>query len=66
MLTLHPSYIGSKGRTPDYVTLPYKEFLKIQEALEDAEDLAILSKARKASKGQKRYTLAETKKRLSL
>ncbi len=50
-ITLTPEFITEKGK-PRFVVLPYKEFLAVQEALEDYRDLRDLraAKAREAKK----------------
>lgn len=67
MLDLHPEFLKKNGRT-EFVVLPYEEFLRLQELLEDAEDLLDLRRAREENAGQpgmpldeamKRYVLAE-------
>jgi hypothetical protein len=45
---LHPQVIEKEGRK-EFVVLPYEEFLQIQEALCDFEDLRELRKERKES-----------------
>jgi len=50
MLTLHPNILERDGKK-EFAVLPYEEFQKIQEELEDFEDLRLLreSKAEEAS-----------------
>jgi hypothetical protein len=45
MLTLHPNILEKDGKK-EFAILPYTEFLKIQEELEDFEDLRILREAK--------------------
>jgi PHD/YefM family antitoxin component YafN of YafNO toxin-antitoxin module len=45
-MLLHPQVIEREGRK-EFVVLPYEEFLQIQEALDDFEDLRELRKERK-------------------
>lgn len=40
-MSIHPQIIEKEGRK-EFVVLPYEEFLLIQEALEDLEDIRIL------------------------
>ncbi len=47
-MQLHPQVIEKEGRK-EFVVLPYEEFLQIQEALEDFEDLRELKKEREES-----------------
>jgi PHD/YefM family antitoxin component YafN of YafNO toxin-antitoxin module len=38
MIELHPEFITKNGQK-EFAILPYEEFLKLQEILEDLEDL---------------------------
>ena len=40
-MSIHPQIIEKEGKK-EFVVLPYEEFLALQEALEDYEDLKIL------------------------
>jgi len=44
-MSIHPQIIEKEGRK-EFVVLPYEEFLQIQEALEDLEDIRILREER--------------------
>ncbi len=48
MTILHPQYIKNSGKN-DYVVLPFDEFEKIKEILEDYEDLIDLREAKNSS-----------------
>lgn len=61
-MELHPELVKKKGKV-EFVVLPYKEFLAIQERLEDAEDLLELRRAKKKDAGKPSVTLADVKKR---
>ncbi len=50
-MTIHPQIIGKEGKK-EFVVLPYDEFIKIQDALEDYEDLKLLREEKEKSKGQ--------------
>ena len=50
-MALHPQVIEKKGKK-EFVVLPYEEFLSIQEALEDFEDLKELRKEKEKSKSE--------------
>ncbi len=39
-MTIHPQIIGKEGKK-EFVVLPYDEFIKIQDALEDYDDLTM-------------------------
>ena len=47
-MLLHPQVIEKEGRK-EFVVLPYEEFLQIQEALDDFDDLRELRKERDES-----------------
>jgi hypothetical protein len=47
-MLLHPQVIEKEGQK-EFVVLPYEEFLQIQEALDDFEDLRELRKERNES-----------------
>lgn len=64
-MELHPQYIEHNGKQ-EYVVLPITEFQKIQEMLEDAEDLLILRAAKAESKPSERIPLAEVMKEFRL
>jgi hypothetical protein len=46
MIELHPEIIEKDGKK-QFVVLPYEEFVAIEQALADAEDLAALRTAKK-------------------
>ena len=64
-MSIHPQIIEKNGKK-EFVVLPYKEFLRIQEALEDFEDLKELRKEKKLTKGQPTTPLDEIAKKLGL
>ena len=45
MIKLHPEILKKKGKK-EFVVIPYEEFVRLQEALEDAEDLKDLRTAK--------------------
>jgi len=47
-MSIHPQIIEKEGRK-EFVVLTYEEFLQIQDALEDLEDIQILREARTSS-----------------
>lgn len=47
-MSIHPQIIEKDGRK-EFVVLPYEEFLQIQEALNDLEDIRILREERDAA-----------------
>ncbi len=50
-MTIHPQIIKKEGKN-EFVVLPYDEFIKIQDALEDYEDLKLLREEKEKSKDQ--------------
>ena len=62
-MTLHPQIIEKEGKK-EYVVLPYDEFLSIQEALGDFEDLKALREAKDSSEKEAGIPLSEVKKQL--
>jgi len=63
MVTLHAQIIKKNGKK-DYVVLPYEEFLKVQEELEDYNDLRSLREAKETEKGAPTIGMAELKKKV--
>ena len=63
MVTLHVQIIKKNGKK-DYVVLPYEEFLKVQEELEDYDDLRSLREAKEAEKDSPTIGMAELKKKI--
>ena len=63
MVTLHAQIIKKNGKK-DYVVLPYEEFLKVQEELEDYDDLRSLREAKEAEKDSPTIGMAERKKKI--
>ena len=63
MVTLHAQIIKKNGKK-DYVVLPYEEFLKVQEELEDYDDLRSLREAKEAEKDSPTIGMAELKKKI--
>jgi PHD/YefM family antitoxin component YafN of YafNO toxin-antitoxin module len=63
MVTLHAQIIKKNGKK-DYVVLPYEEFLKVQEELEDYDDLRSLREAKETEKDAPTIGMAELKKKI--
>ena len=63
MVTLHAQIIKKNGKK-DYVVLPYEEFLRVQEELEDYDDLRSLRKAKETEKDAPTITMADLKKKV--
>ena len=64
-MDLNPQIIEKDGKK-EFVVLPYDEFIKIQEELDDYEDLRILRKAKQKEGAAPTVTLKEAKKKLNL
>ncbi len=47
-MSIHPQIIEKEGKK-EFVVLPYDEFLQIQDALDDLEDIRILREERTSS-----------------
>jgi hypothetical protein len=63
MVTLHAQIIKKNGKK-DYVVLPYEEFVKVQEQLEDYDDLRSLREAKEREKSAPTITMPELKKKI--
>jgi hypothetical protein len=63
MIELHPQIIEKDGKK-EFAVLPYDEFVRVQEELEDYEDLRQLREAKEQDKEAPPITLAELKKEL--
>ncbi len=63
MVTLHAQIIKKNGKE-DYVILPYEEFLKVQEELEDYDDLRSLREAKEREKDAPAIGIAELRKKI--
>jgi hypothetical protein len=61
-LELHPSFIEREGKR-EYAVLPYEEFERLQEFIEDAQDLFAIRQAKAEDDGEY-LTLAEVEARL--
>jgi hypothetical protein len=62
-MLLHPQLIEKEGKK-EFVVLPYEEFLQIQEALEDFEDLRELRKEQEETMDSPSRSLREIGKEL--
>jgi len=65
MITIRPKILEKNGKK-EFVVLTYEEFLKIQEELEDYEDLKELRKAKQEEADAPTIDLEEAKKQLGL
>ena len=65
MMELHPEFITKNGQK-EFAVLPYEEFLKIKDLLEDLEDLKNLREAKKEEKDSPSVSLNEVKNMLKI
>jgi PHD/YefM family antitoxin component YafN of YafNO toxin-antitoxin module len=65
MIQLNPEFLKKNGK-PEFVVLPYEEFLRIQDLLADLEDLQDLRSAKAEEQNAPTLSLAETKALLKL
>ena len=63
MVSLRAQIIKKNGKK-EYAVLPYEEFLRVQEELEDYEDLRCLREAKGIERGAPTMGLAELKKKI--
>lgn len=62
-MNLKPQIIMKNGKE-EYVVLSYKEYLKIQDALEDYEDLIDLRKAKSQTVNEQTVSFNEVKEQI--
>ena len=60
MIELHPEILRKNGQS-EFVVLPYDEFVKLQELLEDYEDLLDLRAAKRDDNDDLSVPLADVK-----
>jgi hypothetical protein len=65
MIQLNPEFLKKNGK-PEFVVLPYEEFLLLQELLDDLADLQDLRQAKLEEKEEPTVSLAAAKKILNL
>ena len=65
MLSLHPNILERDGKKA-FAVLPYEEFVKIEEALGDLDDLRELRAAKVKEGDAPTYTLSAVRKDLSI
>lgn len=63
-MNLHPQVIEKDGRK-EFVVLPYEEFVKLQKALENYQDLLDLRNAKAESAAEETIPLDEAKQMVS-
>ena len=57
-MSIHPQIIEKDGKK-EFVVLPYEEFLRLQEELEDYEDLKVLREERALAEHEPSRSLDE-------
>ena len=65
MLELHPEILKKDGQS-EFVVLPYDEFVKLQELLEDYEDLLDLRAAKRDDNDDHSISLADVKREFAV
>ena len=65
MITIRPKILEKDGKK-EFVVLTYEEFIKIQEELEDYEDLKELRKAKYEEANAPTVDLKEAKKKIRI
>ena len=65
MIELHPKFLEKNG-TKEYAVLPYEEFLKVKEFIEDAEDVLALREAKAEDANAPSTSLSDARKKLGL
>lgn len=62
---LHPEFLSAGGRK-QFAVIPYDEFVRLQEWIEDTLDLHELRLAREENQNQPTYSLEEVKEQLGI
>jgi PHD/YefM family antitoxin component YafN of YafNO toxin-antitoxin module len=65
MVKIKPEFLVKNGKR-EFVILTARDFDRVIEALEDAEDLRVLREARRKNANSPTYTLEEVKRRLGI
>ena len=65
MVILHPKILEKDGKK-EFAVLPYEEFIKIQEELEDFEALKALREAKLKEANSETISLAEAKQEFGI
>ncbi len=63
-LELHPEFLKKNGRK-EFVVLPYREFVQLQDELEDLADIRALDEARTKESHRPGIPLSEVRTRLN-
>ena len=65
MITMHPSILKRDGREA-FAVLPYEEFLRVREELEDYDDLKALRAAKDAENAAPTTSLRDLRRKLKI
>jgi PHD/YefM family antitoxin component YafN of YafNO toxin-antitoxin module len=65
ILEIHPNYIEKKGKK-EFVVISYDEFKRIEETLNDYEDLMELRKVKSKEKDKETKNIDQVKKELNI
>ncbi len=65
MVELHPQMIEKDGKR-EFVILPYEEFVRVEEALADYQDLQVLRAAKQEEGDAPTLSLSEVKAELGI
>jgi len=65
MIDLHPEFLKKNGKN-EFVVLPYEEFVRVQELLEDVEDILALREAKAEDGGKASVSLADLKRKFNV
>ncbi len=65
MIPIHPQILEKDGKK-EFVVIPYEEFLEIQDALMDFEDLKDLREAKSKEKDSRGMSLSEARRELNI
>ena len=65
MINLHPEFLTKNGQK-EFAVIPYEEFVKLQELLQDLEDIQDLRASKEEYKDQPNISFEEVKKMFDL
>ncbi|MFH1023325.1 MAG: type II toxin-antitoxin system Phd/YefM family antitoxin [Planctomycetota bacterium] len=65
MIALHPSILERNGKKA-FAVLPYEEFLRVREALDDYADLKVLRAAKASEAKSPSLLIASVRKKLKI
>jgi len=65
MVTMHPSILKRDGREV-FAVLPYEEFVRVREELEEYDDLKALRAAKDAERGVPTTPLRKVRRKLGI